>query len=431
MRESTVWISCLALLALHGCGAFEASHPEGYLVYEPGADALRLVEIGTGLHAGNDAKAAAALADFLAGRRIYPPDGGLLTYDLDAAEGPAEAEELGPLDPSDRFVARIAKLVTVRERGLYAGEEEGLGFWRVSDFAPAKEVLAAIDEFVSQSVIEELSTPPAEGEEEFALWRDPESRELWLARARAGGPWVSLDGGRLVVDLPISTAGAAPALREIVQDSQDEEIRWFLGKVWRMEITAGGVRLWLGTAAGPMIHFGGGPWADGSPAQVDEGLHQAVSQATLPVANPEVIASLRERYGLPIPKKAERGILELARVAPQDREGLSVLEIPWWDQSESAPLTVVAPLERFRVQEAKASSGAYGEPAIGFLVASDDLPEFGRFTEQHVGRRVAFIVGGKVVMAPAIMEPLRGWGSLTGNLSEAMRDEILRHLRPR
>jgi predicted aminopeptidase len=73
VRLRMAWIFCLALLALQGCeGAFVASHSEGYLVYEPREDALRLVEIYLGLHATDDERAAAALSEFLAGRRVYP-----------------------------------------------------------------------------------------------------------------------------------------------------------------------------------------------------------------------------------------------------------------------------------------------------------------------------------------------------------------------
>jgi hypothetical protein len=322
-------------------------------------------------------------------------------------------------------------LAKVRERGLYAGEQGDLGLWRVTDFAPAADVFAAINSLVSESVLEQLSTPPTEGEEEFALWRDPQSRELWLARARAGGPWVSTDGDRLVVDLPISPEGAAPALRQIVQESEDEEIRWFLAKVWRTEITAGGVRLWLGTADGPTLHFGGGPWADGYPAQVDADLLQAAREAGLSIATADSIRSLRERYGLPSPKLPEGGAIQFAVVAPRGREGLEIVELRRWGAPEEPPLAVVKPFQRFRVKRAVACRDLVDQPAISIELESDDAAAFTAFTGQHVGERVAIIVGGKFVSAPKIHEPLQGWSILSGDFSEAVRDEVLAHLRSR
>jgi hypothetical protein len=436
MGARGIWIGCLTLLALQGCealeaafeGAFHASHPEGYLVYEPQEDTLRLVEIYAGLHATNDERAVAALSEFLAGRRVYPPEGGFPSCDLDQAAEPMEGPDVQ--DRSDRFVAHLAQRANVRERGMYQGELGELGIWRMTEFGPAGEVLAEINRLSSEAVFEKLSKPREEGAEEFLLWRDAESRDLWLARARAGGPWVSLDGSRLVVDMPLSPAGEVLALREIVQESEDEEIPWFLAKVWRVEHSPGGVRLWLGSAESPRLSFGVGDLEEAELPERDAGLVEAVRQAGLELGAMDSIRGVRERHGLPRPKVPEPG-LALAVVAPQDREGLSVRKLRWWGESQSPPLTVVAPLKHFQVQEAEASIGAYGEPAISFLVASDDLAEFTEFTEQQVDRRVAFVVVGKVVSAPTIAEPLRGWGTLSGNFGVAVRDEILGHLRAR
>ncbi|HUP24996.1 MAG TPA: hypothetical protein VNB06_18905, partial [Thermoanaerobaculia bacterium] len=422
-RPRTIWISCLALLALQGCdAAFEASHPEGYLTYDANEDALRLVEIDAGLHATDDQQAARALAEFLSGRRIYPPEGGFLSYDLDALEAPAETPEAE--DPSDRLVSRLAKLAKVHECGLYQGEHGELGFWRVTDLAPAGEVLAAIDQVLSEMVMRKLSDPARYGADEFVLWRDPESRELWLARARAGGPWVSIDGGRLLIDLPVSSVGAARALIEVVLKCEDEADRNLLAQIWRMEVVGGRARLWLGSAKSPMLHFGAGVSEEGVPPEVDTGLVQAVSDAGLAVGDAETIRLARERHGLPGIARSE-GILELGPVAKHDSRGHDVVELKWWSDPEAPPLAVVAPLHRFRLKRAVACRDNAGYPGISIEFTPTDKAAFTAFTTRNVGQRVAIVAGGKIISAPNIMEPLQGSSILSGFFSEAVRDEIL------
>jgi preprotein translocase subunit SecD len=95
--------------------------------------------------------------------------------------------------------------------------------------------------------------------------------------------------------------------------------------------------------------------------------------------------------------------IELARVSQTATEATTEMV----DQDGSplhveAPFLTVTRLDRATVEMQQTTWG------LAITLTEEDGAVFSRWTEEHTGEQVAMIVGGEVVSAPAIQEPIPG-----------------------
>jgi preprotein translocase subunit SecD len=97
--------------------------------------------------------------------------------------------------------------------------------------------------------------------------------------------------------------------------------------------------------------------------------------------------------------------LELRLIATNEADGFKV---PTWDGKASLVVEKRAPLCDRDVEMVKLSKLPDGAPAIDLQFDQTASLTLEDFTSKNIGRRVAILVSGKVVIAPAIKERITG-----------------------
>lgn len=70
------------------------------------------------------------------------------------------------------------------------------------------------------------------------------------------------------------------------------------------------------------------------------------------------------------------------------------------------------------------ASDEYGLPAVGFEMKGAKRPRFGEFTGAHIGRRMAIVLNGEIVVAPTLQAALTGSSVITGGVGGYTVDEV-------
>jgi hypothetical protein len=89
---------------------------------------------------------------------------------------------------------------------------------------------------------------------------------------------------------------------------------------------------------------------------------------------------------------------------------------------------VLSAPERFALDSVLPALDAQGRPAVRFSVSAPDRRRFELWTEEHLGRRVAFLAGGEVVMLADLDEPMPGGGVLSGGGSHGFTQAEVRRI---
>lgn len=121
---------------------------------------------------------------------------------------------------------------------------------------------------------------------------------------------------------------------------------------------------------------------------------------------------------------AARGWIEFGLVAAPDAPPQGVHDYPHWSAGgrwavPRDPIwTLEQPILRCRVASAARDVDALGFPAVRVTLAAADAQVLGQWTRGIVGRQLAVLVDGHVVLAPVVAEPLRGAFELSGRFSD-------------
>lgn len=92
--------------------------------------------------------------------------------------------------------------------------------------------------------------------------------------------------------------------------------------------------------------------------------------------------------------------------------------------------TLELPLLTCRVAQAERSVDGLGFPAAIVTLTDEDAARFGDLTTRSIGRRLAVLVDGQVVLTPTVAEPLAARFELSGRFSEKDVGRLLEHLQP-
>ncbi len=74
--------------------------------------------------------------------------------------------------------------------------------------------------------------------------------------------------------------------------------------------------------------------------------------------------------------------------------------------------------------QVRMASDEYGLPAVGFEMKGAKRPRFGEFTGAHIGRRMAIVLNGEIVVAPTLQAALTGSSVITGGVGGYTVDEV-------
>ena len=97
--------------------------------------------------------------------------------------------------------------------------------------------------------------------------------------------------------------------------------------------------------------------------------------------------------------------LELRLIAANEADGFKVTT---WDGKATMFVEKRAPLTDRDVDKVRRSKLADGKPAIDLMLDQTAALALEDITSKNIGRRMAVLVGGKIVLAPTIKERIEG-----------------------
>lgn len=65
-------------------------------------------------------------------------------------------------------------------------------------------------------------------------------------------------------------------------------------------------------------------------------------------------------------------------------------------------------INNFDLEKAHVVNDYIGNPVIEIIMTAGGKKEFGRFTEQHIDKKLAIVLNGEILSAPTIVEPIYG-----------------------
>jgi SecDF, P1 head subdomain len=101
-----------------------------------------------------------------------------------------------------------------------------------------------------------------------------------------------------------------------------------------------------------------------------------------------------------------------------------------WNVPTQPIWTLEEPLLQCRVERAAKTADDLGFAALELTLDPRDAPAFRALGERASGRRLAVLVGGRVVVTPRVQDPLAATFQLAGSFSARDVELLLEHLRP-
>jgi hypothetical protein len=241
---------------------YKMMEKEAELRYIAETDELYLMEVQRDLRINPEK--ADVLKELAGGHRRYPPEGGILSIDIDADLSKerariAERREEGEERVEDRLALRTFDLfedVEVLEAGLFH-EEGTLSLYRLSRTKNATAWVDLINDWVNAGLIEE-SDKYREIHGEFSEGAHPwseaadagfslETATLWEDRARSDEPWVKLSDQGIHISFPIKGSEVAGTIRYLAEKERyfDAYQMQLLRNLSDMRVSDGELELWL------------------------------------------------------------------------------------------------------------------------------------------------------------------------------------------
>ncbi len=279
--------SFLALFCGASCSSYRIEEGGLSFRYLPREDALIVLEFEGGIHTdGSGAEAAKDLATAVSGRRVYPPEGGLIRLDLDKEPEPAKPGE----EQERADLVELAACVRVLEAHVF--EREGkLCFVRVSRIDRFRHVLEIVNAFINREHLRQASastrfTP------DFPVF-DELTRDMIHTAAAGGHAWLSAEAEAIVLDVPMTSANAARCLGWIEEQARthgDKQPSVF-DQVTSLEVAHSRVLLRFGQAPHPVVRIS---FRDDDQPGKDESIRAELKTLGVPIERPEVLAKAED-----------------------------------------------------------------------------------------------------------------------------------------
>lgn len=289
-----------AILALYGgsaCSAYRTEETEIHIRYLPAEDAILVLEAQYGVHAkGSASNAAAALQSAAAGHRRYPPEGDLISLDLDRSPIERDQEEWDEKERAD--FSEFSKAVRVVEAHVFSDGQGHLSFARLTRIDHARKVLEIIDAYWNR----QLARDTHENNEfvpEYPIF-DETTRDAIRGASTAGHKWLHPDDDALVLDVPMTQRNAARCLSWIKKNGQEpahKEALQLIDQATSVEITGGHALLRFGEDSKRVTHLF---FHDDGPGP-DSEIRAALRELKVPIEDAAVFEGMRAKV-YPAPK---------------------------------------------------------------------------------------------------------------------------------
>lgn len=279
--------SLLALVCGASCSSYRIEEGGLAFRYLPREDALIVLEFEGGIHTdGGGTEAAKDLQAAASGRRVYPPEGGLIRLDLD--------KELEPAKPGEEHeradLVELAACVRVLEAHVF--EREGkLCFVRVSRIDRFRHVLEIVNAFINREHLRQASSS-APFAPDFPVFDEP-TRDMLRSAATNGHAWLSAEAEAIVLDVPMTSANAARCLGWIEQEARrhgDKQPSVF-DQVSSLEVAHSRALLRFGQAPHPVVRISFHD--DDQPGQ-DETIRAELKTLGVPIERETVLAKAED-----------------------------------------------------------------------------------------------------------------------------------------
>ncbi|MCH2106558.1 MAG: hypothetical protein MK291_07960, partial [Planctomycetes bacterium] len=216
----------LCALSLASCSDFSSQSSSWWLRYHPEEDEAVYVEVMDGVTA--KASAAGPLRELAKGWRRYPPEGGLITLDLDEELDPNDIPEGVNRERVQALLASLRREAVVSEAGLFRVGAEGVGLYRVTEIKDLSVFLSDLNELCNIALEEEWAEEGVNISWEH-LELSEETKARWMKRAGEREPWLTRTGATFTLDLPMTEGEAAGFLRAVLADAEDfPPEAWFM-----------------------------------------------------------------------------------------------------------------------------------------------------------------------------------------------------------
>ncbi|WP_162787269.1 SecDF P1 head subdomain-containing protein [Notoacmeibacter marinus] len=118
------------------------------------------------------------------------------------------------------------------------------------------------------------------------------------------------------------------------------------------------------------------------------------------------------------------------RLVAQQSEGGTALPIQGSRETLVVePATLLGPSDVLSVGDVEwTTEGTKRSPGVNVVLTPGGAEKYERISTDNVGRTLAIIVDGKIVMAPRILDPVRAQGFLLTTSTEAEARELARTL---
>lgn len=274
-RLIVLLFSVLALSCASACSSYQVAESSMRVRYVSEEDVLLVLEVQVGLASRAEdqhslGEAAESLRKATAGGRVYPPQGGLPAFDFDDDPSPERRAEPWYLD-----LLELRKLVRVERSRVLLDEEGRLCFVRLTRVHEFRRFLGIVNTMFNRELQEHESNKPTGSE--FPAFDEPTAAAMRAAIER-NHPWLSIQDGAFVLDLPMTQANAARCLAWLTRESaktNDQSWLVILAALSSVEIAGDHARLRFGEAPKRTIEF---DWMDGDVSGKDPALQAALAR---------------------------------------------------------------------------------------------------------------------------------------------------------
>jgi len=231
----------LCALSLASCSDFSSRSTSWWLRYQPEENEALYVEILDDVTAGTDA--ADPLRKLVKGWRRYPPEGGLLAFDLDEEPDWGDMPKHIDAERLKETISSLRREVVVTEAGLFRAGADGAGFFRVTHIKDLDVFLRCANDLANVFLREGWGEDGIEVNwEHFEVGE--ETKERWMERVKKNESWLTRAGRTFLLEIPMTEGEAAGFLRAVIEDAKDfPPDSWFMEALTGVRIAEGSLTL--------------------------------------------------------------------------------------------------------------------------------------------------------------------------------------------
>jgi len=208
-RASAALIALLLSLLGAGC-EIQFAEEEVSLRYDESTDTLEVLLVYCGISASDDSEKNVRKAVETSQRLLS----GWRAFSVPFWPGGCDLDDPDLLKDLDAESAQVLGSISLEEVGAFLDGAERLSGYQVLKVPAFTRALDCLNRAISRAVLAAVER----GEGTICPDFDARSHELWVERARSGAPWIRLQDGLFVVDLPVTPETALKLQRNLLEE---------------------------------------------------------------------------------------------------------------------------------------------------------------------------------------------------------------------